>query len=245
MSDKEFDKLFRDKFASLEMEPSAAVWSGIAEQLDGDKKKKKPFPVFWMAAAGLVAVISAALLFMPSAEPIKLYGRADADKDNIEKAVVPAPVVQETQQITSPAAAKNKPVSFVEKTDMKAGDKQVASLLPAEDKKVKEPVTATTAQNAKDPVIESYEVEYAKASETSVRHTPEAGLMLASAESGEDTAELAVHQRTRIKSVGDLVNFVVGKVDKRKDKVIEFSENDEGSVVSGLNLGLVQFKKKE
>src|SRR5690606_1253983 len=61
-----------DKLNALDVEPSANVWPGIKKQLH--TKKKKPFPVLWLAAAFLAAVIAAGLLFAPGKEPIKLTG---------------------------------------------------------------------------------------------------------------------------------------------------------------------------
>ena len=49
-----------------------------------------------------------------------------------------------------------------------------------------------------------------------------------------------------IRNFGDIVNLVVAKVDKRKDKVIEFSDDDEdGSSITGINLGVIKVKKGE
>ena len=57
-----------------------------------------------------------------------------------------------------------------------------------------------------------------------------------------------VTARTRhgVHSFGDLVNVLVAKVDKRRDKVIEFSPDDDGeSHVTGINLGIIKIKKRE
>jgi hypothetical protein len=52
--------------------------------------------------------------------------------------------------------------------------------------------------------------------------------------------------RHRIKSFGDLVNVVVAKVDKRKDKIIEFTDTDgDESTITGINLGFVSIKKED
>jgi hypothetical protein len=49
----------------------------------------------------------------------------------------------------------------------------------------------------------------------------------------------------KVKGVGGLVNFVIAQVDKREDKLIEFTESDEGTEVSGINLGLLKIKSKK
>ena len=57
--------------------------------------------------------------------------------------------------------------------------------------------------------------------------------------------ESEVRGQRKIRSIGSLVNFVIAKVDKREDKLIEFKDSDEGSEVSGINLGLVKIKGKK
>jgi pectate lyase len=53
-------------------------------------------------------------------------------------------------------------------------------------------------------------------------------------------------RKVKIKSVGDLVNFVVAKVDKREEKIIKVSKTDEGdNQITGINLGLFKFRKAE
>jgi hypothetical protein len=53
-------------------------------------------------------------------------------------------------------------------------------------------------------------------------------------------------RKLKIKSVGDLVNFVVSKVDKREEKVIRVSKTDESdNEITGINLGIFKFRKAE
>jgi len=51
-------------------------------------------------------------------------------------------------------------------------------------------------------------------------------------------------KRRGIHSFGDLVNIVVAKVDKRKDKVIEFTDTDDDeSTITAVNMGPIKIKK--
>jgi hypothetical protein len=55
-----------------------------------------------------------------------------------------------------------------------------------------------------------------------------------------------VKTRHKIHSLGDLINVVVAKVDKRKDKIIQFTDTDDGdSNITGVNLGVIKIKKGE
>jgi hypothetical protein len=72
--------------------------------------------------------------------------------------------------------------------------------------------------------------------------------MMAKAEFTEDEEYIEENElrgQKKIRSIGSLVNFVIAKVDKREDKLIEFKDSDEGSEVSGINLGLVKIKSKK
>ena len=68
---------------------------------------------------------------------------------------------------------------------------------------------------------------------------------LASAQNTSPTNEAEQgHSRPRIKGVGGLVNFVIAQVDKREDKIIEFREGEEGTELSGINLGPIKLKSR-
>ena len=71
MPDKEFDQLFRDKFNDAEIAPSANLWANIEQQLE--PKRKRTFPMYWMAAASIVVAITAMLVFQKT-EKIQLRG---------------------------------------------------------------------------------------------------------------------------------------------------------------------------
>ena len=48
-----------------------------------------------------------------------------------------------------------------------------------------------------------------------------------------------------IRNVGDVVNLIVNKVDKRKDKFIQFRTDDDDSSISAINIGPFKFGKKK
>jgi hypothetical protein len=57
-----------------------------------------------------------------------------------------------------------------------------------------------------------------------------------------DTARAKKH---RVHTFGDMLNVVIAAVDKRKDKVIEFSNTDgDESSITGINLGIIKIKKE-
>lgn len=49
-----------------------------------------------------------------------------------------------------------------------------------------------------------------------------------------------------IRNVGDLINFVVDKVDKREDKFLKFkTDDDDNSSLIGINIGMLKFSKRK
>ena len=52
-------------------------------------------------------------------------------------------------------------------------------------------------------------------------------------------------ERKGIRNVGDLVNFVVDKVDKRDKKLLHFNtDEDDNSSLVGINIGFLKLNKK-
>jgi len=239
MSDNDFDKLFREKFESFEREPSSSVWNGITGKLDG-KKAKRRFPAFWLSAASIVLVLGLALMFFPKKEPIKLQGKASNSVGQSES-VTPAlgkPITPEVLENNLPSIPNEKKRSEVIAANkpavVKSGRNSINKVITeAHSRKVEEPVNSDIedlsliAQN--NDLTPSSEVAKMDLSLTLNTDIP-------------DSSELKHKQK--IRTVGDLVNFVVGKVDKRKNKIIEFSREDEGDIVSGLNLGLLQYRTR-
>ena len=236
LSDKDFDKFFQDKFSAFEQKPSQVVWSRISKELSN--KKKKSFPVMWIAAASLAAVIGAGVWFSVQKEPMYLHGDTSAAVVNANKKSV-QPV--ENQNMITAEADKVIQKSHIEKHI----DNYASSVAVIEEKSISAtvPVAKKVAEKQQpEKVMIAAITEPAIEEETKVNLGDQTLAIEENADS--ETESLSVKQ-TRIKSVGSLVNFVVGKVDKRKNKIIEFEDNDEGTKVSGLNLGLFKFQAKE
>lgn len=236
MSDDHFDKLFKDKFSGFEAEPSGSVWKRISLNLR--EKNERKFPLFWIAAASVVVVISAFLWLMPSKAPVKLYGTKKPSPE-AEVAVV--------KQEKPDAGLYSEPVkpSVDIKVISQPGKKRVQATANIPDRARVRPEyqesstlavnetgdRLTVTVNPPTEITSLGEISVASADIPVLTDTP-----IIDAEAQEPRS------KQKIKTVGDLVNFVISKVDKRKNKIIEFSKEDEGDVVSGLNLGLLQYK---
>jgi len=238
MSDKEFDKQFRNKFEDFELEPSSSIWGKIDSELK--VSEKKPFPWFTIAAASMAAIITVGIWFGPHKQPMKLYGKAKVKEPAIKETIIPevSSVDEDVKKVdltlVQPLAFK--PVKT--RIKVKQADAEIAKDVVAEEKRSQEEASLKEPELNNSLVAANSEVITVEP--LSRRRTQTENLALQIVQE-DTTAEKSKH---RIKSVGDLVNFVVSKVDKRKNKIIEFSKDDEGEEISGLNLGLLQYKTR-
>ena len=251
ISDKELDKLFKQRFEDAEFQPSKAVWGKISAKMDRKSKVKKTLPIFWMAAASVVVVLGASLWFYRPVEVIRLQGV--------------------NQQITlntpeSPISDLGTGASKLDPHQPEIKGFDFSKLVAAEENSFDTPKEVTLPQRSS---IEITKQEVLTSNNTLKRNISEVALtpkevkvprytgdqsqldvtqadMVASVEVTQDDL-IPEQQQTspkRIRSVGSLVNFVISKVDHRDDKIIEFKDGDEGSEVSGINLGLIKLKSR-
>ncbi len=250
MSDKEFDAFFREKLDGFEVAPSDAVWGRIAGEL-AEPGKKRIFSPLWVAAASVVVIMAAGFWFMKPVKPIQLRAA------NVTE---PAPRVEQSRSVEEKVRedASPKKESFLERlAQLKVGKNNqgrgTAAMKekPVENDYVQQPVESPEETPQQITVLATETFADIKPAPVSGKlKMPDHGKpVIALAEDNgngakEGGSEPAERSRPGIKTVGDLVNFVVAKVDKRKDKLIEFSENEEGTLISGINLGVLKIKAK-
>lgn len=258
ISDKELDKLFQQRFGDLEIEPSTAVWKKITGTMD-QKKRKSAFPSFWMAAASIVVLISAGLLYFRPQEVIKLQGSTELAQ-NIEDNSSRPDLNEAAVSIEEPLNGAQKEESdlpdygLVNSSEVKQNEYVLVPKTPLTEPEVKAPA-AEPVVIASEPVKKANPVQPKKSVKVPNRFSGDQSAldvtqpdMMAVADFSEDELnpdESEVRGQRKIRSIGSLVNFVIAKVDKREDKLIEFKDSDEGSEVSGINLGLVKIKAKK
>jgi len=257
MQDKEFDELLRAKLEGFEAEPSAKVWPGISGGLDSAKRRKTILP--WLSIAASIAVlIGIGVLFIPkkpnthSTLPVK-NSIVKATQPATHQLTPPMPV----QPVTIPVqpvkikeiryttrAQNNRPVNIkpIKNIDtiaspsknVKSDDRQLMVDIPQKPAGIVKPVVP-------DQIIPL-------ASATSIDQSPGSKPDKLASQTVMDNKKDSVlsKRRHKIRNFGDLVNVVVNKLDKRKDKVIQFADDDEGdSHLTGVNLGIVKIKKGE
>jgi len=242
MSDEEIDEMFRQKLQSYEDTPSALVWKNISKELQPKTQVKNNTSRIWMAAASVILCALFVLIFLPGKPPVRLQASQVAEPKPIELSEAPK---FKTKKLHEP-----KGIMFLErlasmrtesdrhvkdyKERGKAISENIAHMAHTQQTEIQAPGITAAIRHAEEPKVLTTE-------EPGVEKTsPIPVLALAQQEPEEPT----VH-REKIKSLGDLVNFVVRQVDPRKEKIIEFTNHDEGSSVSSINLGLLKIKTKQ
>lgn len=259
MQDKEFDELFRSKLDDFEIAPSAKVWQGINSELDGGKRKKLLVP-FMSIAASIIVLVTAGLLFIPK------KGKVNNTQHPVTSIIAKTktPVVPVTPVKTTPVPvntptvapaqqvavnqvaqghhAKIKPpvVPFkvqqqdIEQEPLPAAEQPELAALPAKQTTDNAVVPGNETQIAvKQPVIDNADF------------ISKPAIAAAQLPAATKPDAVPVKKRHGIRSLGDLINVVVATVDKRKDKVIEFtnSDDDDESNITAVNLGVIKVKK--
>lgn len=238
MPDKEFDQLFRDKFEDAEIEPSANLWAKIEEQLE--PKKKSVLPIYWMAAASVAVAITALLVFQKTD---KIQLRADdkfvSNVEAVEKVVLPA-VAEDTKLETTTVSTVNEPKSFVAKVAVKE---------VVEDKSINMQLAMQPTQDIERLPIKQQEVM--PLSIVPIKETIVENPIVIAQVTPKDIETNVISEtdnlseRKGIRNVGDLINFVVDKVDKRDKKFVKFNtDDDDNSSIVALNIGFLKLNKK-
>lgn len=263
MQDKEIDELFSGQLANFEMQPSPSVWHKVAAGLDNNHSKKRVGPML-ATAASVLALLTAGILFLN-----KKTDTGKAGQHNniavIRKGTEPSTMAQNNEQ-----AVKQSAPAIQQQTATAVSSAPVIAKAahPTKTKLTKQlkntvspavPVTPVTTQPVTTDEQEQQVLAEVVQQKTDVVKPVVPDITLNSPASQPEqtdnkpttstTAQVSntVKPKKRgIRSFGDMVNAVVAKVDKRTDKVIEFSDTDDDeSTITGLNLGIVKIKKEK
>ncbi|RZJ85271.1 MAG: hypothetical protein EOO20_20270, partial [Chryseobacterium sp.] len=231
MQDKEFDQLFKDHFEDAEIQPSASLWDNIAVEIN-QAPKRRILPVWWMAAAVALVVLSVGTLFNRT-EKIQLHGKTVSAKTS------PATPTEKQEgalvgdnpvSVLPSSVGKNNRLSSVPQMDNKV-------LLAGEEKSL---ITVQPNAGLTHPLHMENEI-LAKVELGTIQEINTTEIVTASNELPAPTVDAVVNENdqsehTRIRNVGDLINFVVDKVDKREQKFIQFkTDSDDNSSVVAIN----------
>jgi len=264
MHDNDIDKLFRSKLNDFEVEPSANVWAGISTELGNAPKRKSIVPMLRIAA-GIAVIISAGLFFLPKKQVV--IESTKGPKLAINRGTKPAAVhstqlqvpVQtpavnvnpQVRQMASVPAVKHNMVAVnntTVQTPANGGVPQQPMVDPVKiDPAVNTQTIAnvTTNSNTNKAVVPDPTTPIVDhpTDNAPIFNTAKPAVVIAALPANDDNKQEPAKKRRF--SLGKVLNAVVGAVDKRQDKLIEFADSDEGETITGINIGILKVKKVE
>jgi len=234
MQDKDFDQLFKDRFEDAEIQPSAGLWNNIQQGIA--PKRQRKLPIMWMAAASVAITVTAAVL-LNKPEKIQLHGQVavvDTPKESssatIQKDAAQAETSPERMDVSTPSsAAASKNPTREEKSLLAMQPTPQNSHLTN-----MEPEIAATEQ----PEVVTQELPPVEVAVATITKPETATAVELPVAINNEAAEVEQSGRTRIRNAGDLLNFVVDKLDKRDQKILEFqTDEDDNSSLVAINIG--------
>lgn len=242
--DKDFDQLFKDAFADAEVTPSRNLWNDIEQKIE--PKKTWKLPVYWMAAAVVLVIASVGILVRNSQDTVSGSSNnfvktevTDAPKENLVQPKTETPV-EVTENLSPRLVVERKGTPSLAKTEVKTVKHEQKQKEVVSHEVLKE---ETFIANVDVPKVKQEEIKEkineAIAAKDQVV-TASAGNVALADEPVNDN-----EQSKGIRNVGDIVNLVVNKVDKRKEKFIQFRTDDDDSSISSINIGPFKFGKRK
>ena len=253
MQDNEFDNLFRSKLDDFEAEPSVNVWPNIDAGLYAGNRRRLLVPLL-SAAASIIVLVTAGVLLIPNRVK-DTAGHHGKNNIAMSDAPVKTSVINPantTKQVAGVNATTSSPVHIVAlqsvKTQAATTQKTTSGTVTDEQPAAKQPTPDVIAAVAKKPdtitqpkQINSIAVAANNASALEIKPIQ---AVIPDKQAGDDAAPQPA-KKHRIHSLGDMLNTVIAAVDKRKDKLVEFTDTDDDeSVITGINLGIVAVKKQ-
>ena len=256
MQDNEFDAIFRSKLDGFEAEPSARVWESVDEELSSKKRRAIFMPILRIAAS-VILLVGLGILFFTNrgnVPPVK-GGKSGLVKntplqvkqpETTAPVKQPEPVKEAVQQPVVNSIARVAP-DRKRQQPAKSTQKDVIIDVPEVVQRV-EPQQLTAAveppkkADITQPVVPGLETALTVKTTDIVAPGKTAPQVTAQVSTTDATVKPA--KRRGIHNFGDLVNIVVAKVDKRKDKAIQFTDSDDDeSTVTAVNIGPVKINR--
>src|SRR5690606_9052607 len=262
----EFDRQLAAKFESFRPDMPGGLWDKIASKLDEQEqsnivpiKKQRRFPTWWISVAASLLVVCGMVYWYnrpmavtylhnpvahveeppsppaeelkpepaPVAEPLdidrlkQLFARSrQKNEAQTKMTLATAPQVSENQQASRSAGTSGNQPLIAEKATSapptRAENGQPLTL-PSADQPISEEAIAATVPDIQPPVV---------------------------LEEEEETLLDAAETSKQPFGVSNILNYVVGAVDQRDEKLVTFSDDGEGSLTLDFNFSLAKNKKK-
>lgn len=261
--DREFDRQVHDKFKNFTPEVSTNLWSKIEEQLAREAprkvvpmvKKRGGLSTWWMAvAATLLIACGVAYWYQRPTEVTFLYGKAKTEEAEVviptvadlpaeipEVALEPIDRERWKQLFTKkePKVSKTIPTPLEEESTEEAAMKADEPMrwVATDEKQPEKPLAGqqTEANMAMDA---------ATVLDEALAKVPDVQPLVVFDED-EETMLASVVDSKQSFGLSNILNYVVGTVDQREEKLVTFSNDSEGSLKLDFNFGLAKNRKKK
>jgi len=245
--DKDFDQLFKDAFADAEVTPSRDLWSNIESEIT--PKKKRIVPIYWLSAAAVLLIATIGILIYQQQNNTNETKQLANNTIEKPKQAVEAPVVKDQSLIVVEPLKDVVPILPVEVKPARAIAKTKVKqdvVKPVEKQRM---VTAPEMQKQETMIaqVESPKNDIKAQIDAAILSQPKVDVVTASNPTTVKTDEPINdnEQNKGIRNMGDVINIIVNKVDKRKDKLIQFRTDDDDSSLSSINIGPFKIGKRK
>jgi hypothetical protein len=244
--DKDFDQLFKDAFADAEVAPSRDLWSNIESEIT--PKKKRIVPIYWLSAAAVLLIATIGILVYQQQNTSSAGKQLASNTIEKTKPVVQGPIVKDVvttvvapvENITAVSPVKSKAVSVVAKTKVKQD-----VVKPVEKQPI---VTAPEMQKQETMIaqVEDPKKDIKAQIDFAVAQQKDEPLIAANSATVKTDEPINDNEQSNkgIRNVGDVVNLIVNKMDRRKDKLIQFRTDDDDSSLASINIGPFKIGKR-
>jgi len=262
---KHFDGQLRKKFEDFSPGVPTGLWDKIASQLDAQEQrhtvpmnvKQRRFPTWWTAvAAALLIVCGVTYWYNRPITTTYLQGHVAPDITPVEPTAVvietaeptPLPVPLDVERLKRVFAKKNRKAAS-NSPQRSALEEQVAKR-PTESSEFPQLAANDEVPPAKR-IVEKAEVAAGEPPivQPSVMEEALAGVPdiqpLVTLEDEDETMLASTAPAKQPFGLSNILNYVVGTVDQREEKLVTFSNDDEGSLKLDFNFSLAKNKKKK
>lgn len=256
----EFDRQLADKFKDFKPNVPAGLWDRIATQLDAQQShpviplKKRRFTTRWMSVAAAILMVCGMVYWYNRPIPVTyLQGRVAtheevaSDPDGIDvtaKAPTPEPIPEveplDIAQLKRVFTKKNRQrtiTTAVQPKNLPAESTEIQQLTAHETASPKDTPTAPIHAAETQPTEQAFPAE-------AVAAVPDIQPLVV-LEEEEETLLAAENTGRQPFGISNILNYVVGTVDQREEKLVTFSNDDEGSLKLDFNFGLAKNRKKK
>lgn len=254
MQDKKVDDLFQSKLNDFESQPSPNIWKHIENELDNEQKRRIWIPILSIAASVIGLFSFVVILIQFNKEEHRPNGMAyltnnhhqnnfkitPSTKQIIKQTTVEAP------NLKSFKVANNSKGVYIRTSEVKSehivsqGYSSSDSIRVSQDEiTMNYPVKV----NQVDNLVSDSNTKFINVPSVLLNIKHELNTPEGSQQDNQFINKTKKTTQNKIRNLGGLINALVAKVDKRKDKFIEFTESDEGSNITELNLGIFKIKK--